>query len=132
MKINFICDFKKLFNTQYGCIRKTFLLLKRNAWLKNRKFVPIFAEHHFSDFICSGFESWNSKTLSATDYGRMMAKSLIDIPNPNRYSLKVKTSLMFRVFLETMTLYFSTHNWLCVHKMLNNGLNHGLLEHSNL
>ena len=28
--------------------------------------------------------------------------------------------------LQTLTIYCGTPNWLCVHKMLNNGLNHGL------
>ena len=28
--------------------------------------------------------------------------------------------------LQTLTLYCGTYNWLCVHKMLNHGLNHGV------
>ena len=27
--------------------------------------------------------------------------------------------------LQTLTLYSGTHIWMCVHKMLNHGLNHG-------
>ena len=30
--------------------------------------------------------------------------------------------------LQTLTLYCGTHNWMCVHKMLNHGLNHGFFD----
>jgi len=35
-----------------------------------------------------------------------------------------RPSYLYQV-LQTLTLYCGTHNWLCVQKMLNHGLNHG-------